>query len=257
MSLNVPCLSSHACNTSATAACKLVADCFDWRNGSVFTYTQRNHTSVVGIREIALRRGAAVRMMRNSDNVQVDCVLQRCDCADNCHQWLTNDSSNAFSSHLYAMPAQCNFSGSVTNFASVCAAIAQRNRLCELRTYTLLDAACYVSTHDLDLSEIPADFVCLSFYKMFGWPTSVGALIVRRDAVDVLLRQKQYFGGGTIATLRADRLGHTLRATVRLSSLAFFLCHLSCMLLERTYEIGFDRTIVVSAARRSTALARS
>ena len=35
----------------------------------------------------------------------------------------------------------------------------------------VVDAAAYASTHPLDLSKYPADFVPLSFYKMFGYPT--------------------------------------------------------------------------------------
>ena len=48
--------------------------------------------------------------------------------------------------------------------------------------YTLLDAAAYVPHAALDLTETPFDFVAISFYKMFGYPTGLGALIVRHDA---------------------------------------------------------------------------
>lgn len=37
--------------------------------------------------------------------------------------------------------------------------------------FVLLDAASYVATNPLDLSVYPADFVAVSFYKMFGFPT--------------------------------------------------------------------------------------
>ena len=47
----------------------------------------------------------------------------------------------------------------------------------------LLDAAAFVPTNRLDLSRWHPDFVALSFYKMFGWPTGVGCLIARRDAL--------------------------------------------------------------------------
>jgi selenocysteine lyase/cysteine desulfurase len=48
----------------------------------------------------------------------------------------------------------------------------------------------------LSLSRVPADFVAVSFYKMFGYPTGVGALVARRDALATLRRR--YFGGGTV-----------------------------------------------------------
>jgi len=44
----------------------------------------------------------------------------------------------------------------------------------------------------------------MSFYKLFGYPTGLGALLVRRD-VSSLLR-KSYYGGGTVSSLTADSL---------------------------------------------------
>jgi len=38
----------------------------------------------------------------------------------------------------------------------------------------LLDAAAFVPTNPLDLSVVQPDFVVISFYKMFGYPTGVG-----------------------------------------------------------------------------------
>jgi molybdenum cofactor sulfurtransferase len=69
----------------------------------------------------------------------------------------------------------------------------------------VLDAAAFVSTSRLDLSAVPADFVTLSFYKMFGYPTAVGCLIARHDALDALCRP--WFAGGTVnfATVQGRR----------------------------------------------------
>jgi hypothetical protein len=35
----------------------------------------------------------------------------------------------------------------------------------------VLDAAAHAPTHSLDLSRTKPDFVTISFYKMFGYPT--------------------------------------------------------------------------------------
>lgn len=51
------------------------------------------------------------------------------------------------------------------------------------RTLVLLDAAAYLPTHELDLTTHPADFVVASFYKMFGYPTGLGALVLRTEHV--------------------------------------------------------------------------
>ena len=53
----------------------------------------------------------------------------------------------------------------------------------------VLDASAFVPTNRLDLARWKPDFVSLSFYKMFGYPTGIGALIARRDALAKLRRQ--------------------------------------------------------------------
>jgi hypothetical protein len=52
-----------------------------------------------------------------------------------------------------------------------------------------LDAAAFAPTHPLDLTAVPADFVCISFYKLFGWPTGIGALVVRKEDAGSFLRK--------------------------------------------------------------------
>jgi selenocysteine lyase/cysteine desulfurase len=60
-----------------------------------------------------------------------------------------------------------------------------------------------VPSNRLDLSHFKPDFVALSFYKMFGWPTGVGALIARRDALANL--ERPWFSGGTIVAAFVQR----------------------------------------------------
>ena len=47
----------------------------------------------------------------------------------------------------------------------------------------VLDCAAFAPTNRLDLTVIKPDFVPLSFYKMFGYPTGAGALLARREAL--------------------------------------------------------------------------
>ena len=47
------------------------------------------------------------------------------------------------------------------------------------RWRVLLDAAAFAPTQPLDLTAFPADFVAVSFYKMMGYPTGLGAMLVR------------------------------------------------------------------------------
>ncbi len=73
----------------------------------------------------------------------------------------------------------------------------------------VLDAAAFVPTSRLDLSGVDADFVCVSFYKMFGYPTGVGALVARRDALARLRRP--WFAGGTVEYVSVQNRIHQLR----------------------------------------------
>ncbi|XP_028982931.1 molybdenum cofactor sulfurase isoform X2 [Betta splendens] len=102
--------------------------------------------------------------------------------------------------HLFCYPAQSNFSGRKYPLEHVRGIRARRlHPACAHRGrwFVLLDAASHVGCSPLDLRECPADFVAVSFYKMLGFPTGLGALLVRNDAAGVLA--KAYFGGGTAA----------------------------------------------------------
>ena len=48
----------------------------------------------------------------------------------------------------------------------------------------------------LDLKSCCADFTVVSFYKIFGYPTGLGALLVRHDAAPLLQpAEATYFAG--------------------------------------------------------------
>jgi selenocysteine lyase/cysteine desulfurase len=73
----------------------------------------------------------------------------------------------------------------------------------------LLDAAAFVPTSPLSLRSVPADFVACSFYKMFGYPTGIGALVARRAALARLGRP--WFAGGTVEYVSVQHRSHLLR----------------------------------------------
>ncbi|MDG4759041.1 aminotransferase class V-fold PLP-dependent enzyme [Micromonospora sp. WMMD710] len=90
---------------------------------------------------------------------------------------------------LFAYPAQSNFSGVQHPLDWV--DLAHRHGY-----DVLLDAAAFTPTNRLDLRTVRPDFVCLSWYKLFGYPTGIGALLARREALARLRRP--WFAGGTI-----------------------------------------------------------
>jgi len=73
----------------------------------------------------------------------------------------------------------------------------------------LLDAAAFVPTAMLSLREAPADFVTLSLYKVLGYPTGVGALVVRSESLGRLRRP--WFAGGTVEFASVQNDLHRLR----------------------------------------------
>ena len=100
--------------------------------------------------------------------------------------------------NLFAYPAQSNFS-------SVKHPLEWTEKAHQNGWDVLLDAAAFVPTNKLDLSMVKPDFVPISFYKMFGYPTGLGALIARREALAKLHRP--WFAGGTItvASVQGDK----------------------------------------------------
>ena len=91
--------------------------------------------------------------------------------------------------HLFAYPAQSNFTGVQHPLAWI--ERAQANGW-----DVLLDAAAYVPTNHLDLGRWRPDFCVMSFYKIFGYPTGIGCLLARKTALAKLRRP--WFAGGTI-----------------------------------------------------------
>lgn len=154
--------------TNATAALKLVAETFHFEQGG-FYYCQENHTSILGMRELVATENIFVLTLEE--------LLQE-----------SSDQSNAklhSGNALVAFSAQCNYSGykipleiiDTIHGRGLCTQgkrvggrmqdtsdTTWRNH----RFHVLLDAASYAATNYLDLSRYHPDFICLSFYKIFG-----------------------------------------------------------------------------------------
>ena len=59
-----------------------------------------------------------------------------------------------------------------------------------------MDAAALAPTSAISLTKIPVDAMAVSFYKMFGYPTGVGALVVKESFLAML--DRPWFAGGTV-----------------------------------------------------------
>ena len=172
---------------NATGALRLVGEAYPFRPGDRFLLSFDNHNSVNGIREFARARGAETTYVPSEPpELRVDEQLLP--------RYLTEVSGEHH--NLFAYPAQSNFSGVQHSLDWIERAHAQGWDV-------LLDAAAYVPTNRLDLSQRHPDFVALSFYKMFGWPTGVGALLARRETLAKL--ERPWFSGGTIVAAFVQR----------------------------------------------------
>jgi molybdenum cofactor sulfurtransferase len=164
---------------NATGALKLLAESYPFGRGGRYLLTADNHNSVNGIREFARRRGADVAY---APIVAPDLRLDEQELERLLDEPVVGPK-------LFAFPAQSNFTGVQHSLRWIAA--AQRRGW-----DVLLDAAAFVPTNRLDLSCFKPDFVAISFYKMFGYPTGTGALIARKDALARL--ERPWFAGGTI-----------------------------------------------------------
>jgi molybdenum cofactor sulfurtransferase len=174
---------------NATGALKLVGESYPFDRSSRLLLTFDNHNSVNGIREFARVAGAAVTytpLVLPDMRIDSDALCSN----------LTTPPEGA--RNLFAYPAQSNFSGVQHSLDWIALAQARGWDV-------LLDAAAYVPTNRLDLGAIKPDFVAISFYKIFGYPTGAGCLIARKAALQKLHRP--WFSGGTItvASVKGDR----------------------------------------------------
>ena len=174
---------------NATGAIKLVAEAYPFQPGDRYLLAFDNHNSINGVREFARSRQADVTYVRvvppdlRLDEAQLRAELDR---------------PNEGGHNLFAYPSQSNFSGvqhpmEWTTYAH------------ERGWDVLLDCAAFAPSNRLDLAEVLPDFVPLSFYKIFGYPTGVGCLLARKTALAKLVRP--WFAGGTItiASVQAER----------------------------------------------------
>lgn len=174
--------------SNASGALKLVGESYPFSKGR-YLLTFDNHNSVNGIREFAHLRGAEVTYIPIAlPDMRVD--------ASQLSRELEQPSKRGH--NLFAYPAQSNFS-------SVQHPLDWIEKAHKHGWDVLLDAAAFVPTNKLDLNKVKPDFVPISFYKMFGYPTGLGALIARKEALAKLHRP--WFAGGTItvASVQGDK----------------------------------------------------
>jgi molybdenum cofactor sulfurtransferase len=166
---------------NASGALKLVGESYPFQPGGRFLLSFDNHNSVNGIREFARAKGAEVTYLPTVlPEFRID--------SSNLRRQLAQTQPDG--DNLFAYPAQSNFTGVQHSLEWIAEAQAQGWDV-------LVDSAAFAPTNRLDLSVWKPDFVPLSFYKMFGYPTGTGCLLAKKSTLHKL--QRPWFAGGTIS----------------------------------------------------------
>jgi selenocysteine lyase/cysteine desulfurase len=197
---------------NASGACRLVGESYPFGPRTRLVLTSDNHNSVNGIREFAKSRGGVTRYVPFcSAELRVD--------DDAINQALARPGPGLLGAvgrearrglfgavapgrrGLLAYPVQSNFSG-------VQHPLRWIETAHEHGYDVLLDAAAYLPSNRLDLSAVKPDFVPISWYKVFGYPTGIGCLLARREALGRLRRP--WFAGGSVYLASVQDDWHTL-----------------------------------------------
>ena len=215
---------------------------------SLLIYATNVHTSVLGMREVSLQHGcgfqcctpsallnASVSWFESLVNERTSTggrlSLQDCENIEG-----TEDTTETlWIHHLIVLPLECNFTGdrfdwteTVKNARSrsydmVLVGIengSARTLVLRHKFHVLLDTAKAASTSRVNIPSLAPDFAVVSFYKLLGSPTGVGALFVRKQTpvaleepfqkdgvafkVDRKVPSRQYFGGSSVDVVLAD-----------------------------------------------------
>ncbi len=177
---------------NASGALRVVGEAYRFCEGSQYALTFDNHNSVNGIREFAKAKGAQVHY------IPVVAPELRLDMEATVEQLESGDRSK---NNLFIFPAQSNFSGVQHSLGLI-------EMAHECGWDVLLDCAAFAPTNRCNIGRLKPDFAAFSFYKMFGFPTGLGCLLMRRDKLHKLTRP--WFAGGTIQIASVQGNGHYL-----------------------------------------------
>jgi molybdenum cofactor sulfurtransferase len=178
---------------NATHGLKLLAETFNFNEvieiddckseesshqSSYFAYLNDNHTSVIGLREIVWYNHPLTETycLFEDENLKFNAKL-----VDSPFQYKNNSNKFFKNRSLLVYPAQSNFNGrkydldiiNDTQNNGLSVNISNEEKKLDSEWFVCLDTASYVSTSELDLTINKPDFLVVSFYKIFGFPTGM------------------------------------------------------------------------------------
>ena len=165
---------------NASGALKIIGECYSHSKDSHLLMIADNHNSVHGMREYCSKQGGSYSYAPLNYE---DLTISSQHLKDNLQQYVEKKNK------LFTYPAQSNVSGIKHDLEWINTAQENGWDVC-------LDAAAYVPSSHLNLKEYQPEFVTVSFYKIFGYPTGIGCLLVKKCAFHKL--DKKWFAGGTV-----------------------------------------------------------
>ena len=196
-------------------ACQFLSNVLPFSSHSEYAYMIDSHNSLIGIRQQVKVKGGSFSVIDYPSHIYNKQSDSDADwsfrCAGRSSSQSMDDRCHSPVYCLFATPAENNFNGlrppldillkpfhdcrekPIDNFPIPVQHVPSDT----YHWLTLVDCAKYLSTNAFSLTTYPADFLVLSFYKIFGYPTGLGALIIRNESLK-LLNRNIYFGGGSV-----------------------------------------------------------
>jgi len=181
----------------ATSSFSFIGNYMPWAENSGALLVSDCHQSLLSVKDLAASSGAAILVLAPAD-------LQRY--FQSGKALCENVDESSFL--LFGFPGECNFTGSKFNLSmSKLAKSGSFAGFSGKQVVCVVDGAKLAATAPVSLDSYPdIDILVVSFYKIFGYPTGLGAAIVRKNSLaETLLRKgKSYFGGGTVDAYAVD-----------------------------------------------------
>jgi selenocysteine lyase/cysteine desulfurase len=174
--------------TSNATGAILLLNHMEWHGGSLLML-EDNHNSVNGLR---------VKAQRDMGMVSYSPITASLEVNGEALAHLLAKKRTCRGPNVFAYPLKSNYTGIIHGLAW--AKMAQ-----EYGWKVLVDASSYLPNQVLSLkgAGIFPDYIAMSFYKIFGYPAGLGALLVRRSALEPM--KKQWFSGGSIMIVSVGR----------------------------------------------------